>query len=874
MQMSCDLKSAIRSILRHSRAAAVAVALPAMYAGLFVQNAHAQDADASAVTQDERTGLEEITVTATRQAIQISKVPISISAFSQDQMDQQGFKRLDDLTRFTPGLNVSGTNQSQISIRGIASTAGARTVGVYIDDTPIQLRAVPGASGSAVPALFDLERVEVLRGPQGTLFGAGSEGGTIRFIQEQPSLNKFSSYTRAEINEIESGSYGFEAGAALGGPIIENKLGFRISALYRRDGGYIDAVQGTYTVLDPRGRAEATGGKSIAWQTSNVLRPDTNWGTTTGARATLKWEPTDSVTVTPSIFYQKVHLHDGSNAFGIDASDPSRDVFVRYTYPAGPVVPGAHTALDISPRDLGNDSFYLPAVLVQWSLGQFEFISNTSYFDRNYYAAGDFTNLYEQLYSKNRPPPAGDSTRTDRYNVQHIFTEEARVQSSNPDSRLNWVAGLFYSRSSQFGLQRIGANWLQDQSPLSIVGDPNVGVAGGPPFGPGSSAFVNYFGYPELPGSVTWTSSIAVQETQLAAFLQTDFKITEQLKLTAGVRVSKNKLELNAAYGGAENNLNYASGRACDTGAVCPQGVGTFAPAFPVTIASADETATTPKVGLTYQINEDNMIYTTAAKGYRPAGAQLLAPESQCSFDLDPIGYLDANGHSTQKQIYGSDSVWSYELGSKNRLFGGRATIDGSIYQIRWSNIQTSINLPICAYSFVDNVGHATANGVDLALRGQIVGGLVLGGTFAYNRTLFTDNVLTPSGSQLYGKDTGVPNAPAPIVFSVMGDYNFKVRGQGDFYAHADFTHSTEQRRAGQTSPVSSSYQPLYHPVEAYSTLNVRLGTRAFDGADISFFINNATNAHPDLAINRSSYIWTNTTLQPRTFGVTFTYRQ
>ena len=145
--------------------------------------------------------LEEIVVTATRRAEALSRVPVSVAAINQDQMDLRGLKEIDALARFTPGLVVSraGNGSNNISIRGISSGAGAGTTGVYIDDTPIQVRNLAYSAGTSFPSLFDLERVEVLRGPQGTLFGAGSEGGTVRFIQTAPDLNRPSAYGRAEL---------------------------------------------------------------------------------------------------------------------------------------------------------------------------------------------------------------------------------------------------------------------------------------------------------------------------------------------------------------------------------------------------------------------------------------------------------------------------------------------------------------------------------------------------------------------------------------------------------------------------------------------------------------------------------------------------
>src|SRR5450432_2200194 len=197
-------------------------------------------------------GLEEIVVTATRRSERLQDVPISVTAFSQEKMDSQGLRSIDDVTRLTPGVAFSrnGTGSSanyndessDINIRGIDSAAGASTTGIYIDDTPIQSRHIGFGAVNAFPALFDLDRVEVLRGPQGTLFGAGAEGGVIRFITPSPDLNKASGYIRSELATTRGGDPSYELSAAFGDVIIDNVLAFRVSASFRRDGGYVDRV--------------------------------------------------------------------------------------------------------------------------------------------------------------------------------------------------------------------------------------------------------------------------------------------------------------------------------------------------------------------------------------------------------------------------------------------------------------------------------------------------------------------------------------------------------------------------------------------------------------------------------------------------------
>src|SRR3569833_75297 len=187
--------------------------------------------------------MTEVTVTATRHEESISKVPISVSAYTQDSMDQMGIRDFTDIARYTPGVQIDTGQTNAISIRGISSSGGAGTTGIYIDDTPIQMRAMGFNPDDTLPKTFDLDRVEVLRGPQGTLFGAGSEGGTVRYIMTQPSLTKASGYARSEVSYTQGGSPNYEAGAAYGAPLVDGKLGFRVRASYRHDDGRIERIE-------------------------------------------------------------------------------------------------------------------------------------------------------------------------------------------------------------------------------------------------------------------------------------------------------------------------------------------------------------------------------------------------------------------------------------------------------------------------------------------------------------------------------------------------------------------------------------------------------------------------------------------------------
>ena len=265
---------------------------------------HAADAPAA----DEATGpLQEIVVTATRHEEGLSKVPISVTALTQDAMDIRGVKDFQDVARFTPGVDIDNSGTNNISIRGIASSGGAGTTGIYIDDTPIQIRALAFNPDDTLPKSFDVDRIEVLRGPQGTLFGAGSEGGTVRYITTQPSLTKSSIYSREEVSYTEGGAPSYEAGVAGGMPLIDGTLGVRATVWYRRDGGWIDHI-------DP---------VSLATTEKNA-----NFDETTLIRLAAVWAPNDKLTVTPSYYYQDRYRNDVESYWPL-YSNPGSNNFVN-----------------------------------------------------------------------------------------------------------------------------------------------------------------------------------------------------------------------------------------------------------------------------------------------------------------------------------------------------------------------------------------------------------------------------------------------------------------------------------------------------------------------------------------------------------------
>jgi len=893
---SYTIERDVRAPLHKWRIISVAVLLPVALPTAFAQ---------FAATSPEQQGpaIEEIVVTATRRAEPLSKVPISVSTFSAEQMDDRGVKDFDDLVRLSPGLTLtrqSATGANQISIRGVASDAGSGTTGVYIDDTPIQVRNLGFGAGNAFPGLFDVERVEVLRGPQGTLFGAGSEGGTVRFITTSPSVSQESTYIRSEIATTDNGSPTYEGGAAFGAPIIPGQLGFRVSAFFRREGGWINEVNGTYKITDPTG---ASYGNSVDFTQTSTIAKDVNWNRTSAFRAALKWTPSDSLTITPAVFYQEHHLNDGAgNVYDLATSNPGSNQYSRQgfvAFPAGTVYnvnnPGGGQQLTLNAENVpqnafGTDKFTLSSIALSWDLGAVEFVSNTSYFDRTDVQWYDYTKGYVEFYVPQFFVAADGVTPTGNYaplgwkamalynNGQGNFVEELRLQSKDSTAPLTWLAGVFYSHDRQSASEPISENFLINSPWVgfypSAYGYGYYGVTGGTPFGPGYSAAQNFFGDNMLANAVSFSGSWLTVEQQIAGFTQADYKLTDQLKLTAGVRVSSNKLDFTASYLGPENNSNAPFGFPCPV-AACPFGSGAFAPSYPQSATHSSETAVTPKAGLTFQPDDANMIYATAAKGFRPAGASLRAP-SICNQDLINNGYVDAQGNPVQPTSYKSDSLWSYELGSKNRLFGGRLVLDGSVYVIKWKNIQTNVELPDCAYNFVDNLADATSKGFDLAFELKATEHLALSGSFGYNNPTFDHDALSPGGKAIYKGGSSIPDAGPPEAVSVSAEYSLPLATGRVAYARVDYTHTTQWRRFGTDEYGTPSYDPLLQPIPAYGVCNLRFGAR-FGGFDVSAFVQNVANAAPALELTRSEIYdpqdWQNVTLRPRTYGLTAIWR-
>jgi iron complex outermembrane recepter protein len=811
--------------------------------------------------------LEEIVVTATRREESISKVPISITAINEDTIDKKGIKDFQDIVRFTPGVSIDTSGTNAISIRGISSSAGAGTTGIYIDDTPIQMRALGFNPDDTLPKTFDLDRVEILRGPQGTLFGSGSEGGTVRYIMAQPSVSTESDYARTEVSYTEKGQPSYEVGVAHGGPIIDDVLGFRASIWYRYDGGWINRVDDN---------------------TGALTEKNANYANTVAARFAMLYQPVEGLKITPSVTFQDARKNDEST-FWPAYSNVSDGVFNNATPERIPV----------------PDLYYLPALKIVWDLGKSQLISNSSYYHRNELTGYQGT-VYDLAYFQSQswligscgsasttpvPPcswyplinasgihlPAGfqnEVTPNQMTNRQATWTQEIRWQSNDDSSAWKWTVGTFWSLSKETSIEE-----LKDTQIIpfwtALFGIPPSAWFYLPPATAGNYYYCNGQGTPgqPIPNCDIYYNNNVVQDRQIAGFGEVTYSLTDRLKLTAGARIAKLSVSLEHFAAGLENyEPNYAS-------------------------ASEGETSFTPKLSLSFQADPQNLYYTTYAKGFRPGGANATLPPY-----CNGLGGLEQTGFPNGAPLtYKSDSTQSYEIGSKNNL-GERFRIATSVYYIKWNDIQQNVYVPYnCGLQFTDNLGTAVAKGFDVQSDLVLGAGFTVEAAFGYTSARFSASTPPPNpepagwqplvqkGDAISGEAAidGGPGTNPPWTVALGLQYDFKLAERSAFI-RMDWEYTSRNPWLAATQdPGTAQYDANTYSLSSTHFASLRSGITLGD-FQVAVFCDNVFDSHTTInyelsqsdannpsfnmllptSLQQNDYTW-----RPRTIGITASYR-
>ena len=443
--------------------------------------------------------LGEIVVTAQKTTELMSKVPISISAVSGPALEEQHITDYADLSRAIPNLSFTsfgGPGQSNIEIRGVSSQAGSATTGIYLDDVPINILNIYTA-GATEPRFFDIDRVEVLRGPQGTIYGASSMGGTIHFVSNQPDLHNTSGTAHSSVGGTQGGGLNYEADSTINVPLVEGQAALRLGALYDHESGWID-------------RVDAAG---------NVVARKINDANTSVVRATIAWHPTQQLSITPALFLQRVST-GGQDLFGLGLPQFQSPTLVA---------------------EAGRDEYAIASLTVTYDFGWADLTSVSGYFWRSddrlidgtfYDSAYIGATLLQQVPSNTAGAAAISGLAAPAQfdtNVNQVH-EELRLASkpAGPDDRWSWLGGLYYSRS------RTG---LLDNEHI-----PGFSATMQSYYGAGASDLLGAT-LPFADDLIYYAFSEFVN-TQQAIFGQLSYKIAPALKLTAGARYQKSREEL------------------------------------------------------------------------------------------------------------------------------------------------------------------------------------------------------------------------------------------------------------------------------------------------------------------------------------------
>jgi iron complex outermembrane receptor protein len=830
------------------------------------------------------TGLAEVVVTATRQSSSVNRVSLSIAAETQQTLDQAGIKAAQDIARVVPGLTIpppggggqtAGTTGVGIfTIRGIYAAAGAATVGVYLDDTSLTRRNNTGVSqnnGAPLPVLYDLDRVEVLKGPQGTLYGGSSEGGTVRFITPGPSLTTFSGNARAEAKTVDMGGWGGELGAAVGGPLIQDKLGLRLSGLYRSNPGYIDAYSpytGQKMFSDVNGSDQSMFRAAIRWQATPNFTVD--------ASAYTSMDRAKSQIVAPTAVYSK--SEDGKKASGAETftsqgvcidqrtratllafvpgplnsqptSSPFKPVncntpvanggfgptpaslqFNRPTLTYGPFKQGPDVAYLTGQQELSGRATRLDVINLALSYNFDDkinvksvtsFVHDTTYSEGNggedqtqnqtivgapgFNPAGTIANGLQptgvvgfSLWGAYPDYPGHFVAHSQRDGIEQEF----RISTIDPAARLQWVAGGYIER------QRVTNNYRYPDDHF----DQSLQSFWGPTFNVQARYGVNKW-------DETSNTSLNANlfDTNYSAFAEGNYYVLPKLKLTAGVRISS-------------LHFNYLTIDA-----------GPFASRYPTSVTgsaagTATDTPVTPKFGLTYEFTKNDLIYFTAAKGFRSGGVNSAVSPIVCAPGLALYGITADQAPLT----YAPDTVWSYEAGGKFRLLDNRMQLNAAVYRIDWDGIQSAITLT-CGQGFVENGKKALSQGVDFQGQYRPIDPLTLSFSVGYDDAHYVDPVSGPLGAG-HGPiaiNAGDPFPLAPWQISASANYQTKVFDKYDSYLRVDYQWSSSYHTPGSFGV--ASWNPYVRNVDAVDNVSARLGVR-FANWDLNVFSNNLLN--------------------------------
>jgi outer membrane receptor protein involved in Fe transport len=673
----------------------------------------------SAFAADTAPVLDEVVVTAQKRSEDVQRVPVSLQVLGTQKLEQLHVTGLNDVIQFLPSVAIktAGPGFTNVYMRGVNSggdgnhSGSQPSVGIYLDEQPVTT-----IQGSLDVHMYDMARVEALAGPQGTLYGASSQAGTIRIITNKPDSTAFKAGYDLQVDQFDQGGAGYVGEGFVNMP-INDKVAVRLVGWKQHEGGYIDNVPGTVTF--PTSGATSNNAK--------LVEDDYNDVDTFGARAALRIELNDNWTISPTLMGQD-QRSNGSFSFDPQAGD---------------------LKLSHYNPEKTKDRWGQAALMIEGKIGDFDLVYSGAYLKRTVHTQSDYTDyayFYDTLFGSGAyfTNDAGVPTNPSQYiRGRDGFTKQSHeLRLTSPaGNRLRYVAGLFFQEQQHHIEQRYMVNSL--------------------------GADIEVPGWPDT----IWLTQQERTDKDYAVFGEVTYDLTDKLILTGGIRAFKSDNSLKGFFG-------YGSGFSSKTGvAAC------FAPASvdnsPCTNLnkSTKENDFTHKLNLTYQIDNDHMVYATWSTGYRPGG-------------INRRGTLPP---------YASDFLTNYELGWKTRWFDNSVRFNGAVFNEDWADFQYSF-LGANGLTEIRNAGQARIRGIETDLTWVPAEGLTLSGGAGYFDAKLTENFCkdlvggkpvincatpaAPSGTRLPITPKVKLNVTARYVWT-MGAYDAHVQGTALYQSSA-----------------------------------------------------------------------------------------
>ncbi len=811
--------------------------------------------------------LQTVVVTAQKVQQNLQSVPISLQVFDNKALRQLNIVNVDDYVELAPSVSYvrsqgegdnGGPGSAIIYIRGVVSggdgnhSGSEPSVGIYLDEQPVTT-----ITGALPLHLYDMNRIEVLEGPQGTLFGASSEAGTIRLITNKPNPKQFSAGYNVQANQIDGGGPGNIVEGYVNLP-ISNTAAIRLVGWHEHDGGYISNVAGTDAnacivngvrtfptwALSASGVGAGGGTKTCPptapvgagaisnaqWRKQNYNTVDTN-----GGRVELRFDLGDHWTVTPTFQGESDTSH---GFFGYD-----------------PAV-GDLKLVHFGPES-SHDTWTQTALTVEGKVSNFDIVYAGGYVKRNQHSIADYSD-YSEFYDKMTGTGAfyvgnsGNPIMPQQFVIGagdfEMWSQELRV-TTPLDEPVHATFGVFLQRQ----MHNIWQNY-------SMPGYGFTNVYGGNPNGFGYIA-PNDYSVPGYPNTIWLTDEQRVDRDK-AVYGQATWDITQQLSLTGGIRFYKYDNSLIGFYG---FNSTFASGEGIAT-CLSTQAIVKNSP--PCTDLNARTAATghVPRVNLTYKITPGKMVYATYSKGYRPGGVNRIGGNVP----------------------YAADFLSNYELGWKTQWFGNTLRWNGALFWEDWKNFQFAF-LGANSVTEIANGGSARIKGIESNLEWLATSHLLLSTDFTLMDPVLTSNYcgsigvtscpnLITTGDYLPGGQIVGPIAPAgsnlPVAPKFKGNiiarYSFDTMGNWKPYGQvsAMYQNQTAQvLRRDQAAVVGN--------LPAYALVNLKIGADGVNGMHMDFFVSNLMDRRAQLSrftesnpsLDNQVYILPT---QPRTFGIEF----